>query len=77
MFNAERLEESAHLQPGVAYHLLGFSPDSRHAYVSQPAQSDERYWTKTVRVLDLEEYRFVSVMENTFSRLLPVISLKR
>ena len=63
VLDAQRLEESEHLQPDAAFHLLGFSPDSRHAYISQPFEPSERFWTKTVRVLDLETYRFVAVME--------------
>ena len=77
VFDAERLEELAHLEPGVVFYLKGFSPDSRYAYVSHPAEPSERYWTKVLQVLDLESYRFVAEIENTFSRLLPVKALQK
>ena len=77
VFDAERLEELTHLQPGVAFFLTGFSPDSRYAYVSRPTQPDQWYWTKALQALDLESYRVVAELENTLNYLLPVTSLQR
>ncbi|MEE9248343.1 MAG: hypothetical protein V3U79_06585 [Dehalococcoidia bacterium] len=76
-FDTKTFEDVGHLQPDVAFSLLGFSPDSRYAYVSQPADPGHKYWTKVLQVLDLESQRFVTELENTFARLIPVTASRR
>ncbi len=39
LLDADRLEQLAHLQPGVEYSIQGFSPDSRYAYLTYSVSS--------------------------------------
>jgi hypothetical protein len=67
LFDAQQLQEVAHLAPEVEFRLNGFSPDGRYAYVSTSASDwqGDRYgnWRVTLHVLDLETGRFVAERE--------------
>jgi hypothetical protein len=67
LFDAQQLQEVAHLAPEVEFRLHRFSPDGRYAYVSTSASDwlGDQYgnWRVTLHVLELEAGRFVAERE--------------
>lgn len=66
LYDAHRIEQQAHLQPGTEFWVQGFTPDSRYAYVSY---FDEE-GVYRLQVLDLASQRAVGEKVGDFGSLM-------